>query len=165
MKSSSCRWQSGGGCTSYCMFTPCHQVECQCAHPCAAVVLLICQQSPTQPAAIMQERLQLLPRLAILRVRIVTSPGLPHLAVYLLRCLPPTLTCLQYQYGADLHDPPLPGRQLLACKPPHMSVVHYETNNGVTGQSNFRHVVSVPCLQFAAAARPAHVCEGHSTPG
>lgn len=80
----------------------------------------------------------------------------------LLRCLPPTLEFLQYQYGADLHDPPLPRRQLLACKPPHMSVMHWETNNGVSGQSNFRHVVSVLCLHCAAAAQHAHVCKGHS---
>ena len=110
------------------------------------------------PRCMMQEHLQLLPNLGSLRVRVVTSPGLPRLAAAVVHSLPPTVKYLRYQYGADLNDPPLPRRLLDVVKPPGMSIVQWKTNWEDYEQTNTRHVIAMLYSHPAAAARPAPVC-------
>ena len=60
----------------------------------------------TQAVAALQEQLQLLPNLTLLRVHFSSFRGGPDLTVSLLQSLPPTLRYLEYKYDSWLPQHP-----------------------------------------------------------
>ena len=98
-----------------------------------------------------QERLRLLPSLVDLHVRVVSDPGLPHLALELVQSLPPTLRCLNYEDGGGLDEAPLHRPLLYRHMPPNMQITGWLTNRGMAGQSTLRRVVPLLYLQLLGA--------------